>query len=87
MSFFHDGRLQLGQLLICVGINDQADAVIARWAQAGVVRDTTKWATYTVSGNDVVKVPAASIDTVFIWKLDANQQSCLVYFPVEVRPC
>ena len=87
VSFFHDGRLQLGQLLICVGINDQADAVIARWAQAGVVRDTTKWATYTVSGNDVVKVPAASIDTVFIWKLDANQQSCLVYFPFEVRPC
>lgn len=86
ISFLFEGRIQLGQLLMSVGIYDKAESFIARWKPAGLLQAMSKWASYTVSGDDVVKVPTACIDTVFIWRLSDDQKSCSVYFPAEVRP-
>jgi hypothetical protein len=69
-----------------VGVHDKAESLIARWKPAGQLQAMSKWANYIVSGDDVVKVPAACIDTVFIWRLSDDRRSCSVYFPAEVRP-
>ena len=84
--FYSRVRIQLGQLLVSVGVHGQAESFIARWEQIGQLQAMSKWASYTVSGDDVVKVPTACLDTVFIWRLSDDQKSAAVHLPAEVRP-
>jgi len=86
VSFVYQGRLQVGQLLMTVAVDDQAESLIARWTAVGQLQAKSHWAKFRVAGNDVQKVPSACIDTVFIWKLDTDQNHSLVYLPAEVRP-
>ena len=40
----------------------------------------------SVAGEDIVKIPTQSIDTVLVWALAPNEASCSIYMPPEIRP-
>ena len=89
VSCIHDGRPQLGQLLVAVGVqratNCESHAIIALWQLHPESADVS-WPLYAVAKDNVTIVPLAQLDTVFLYRMSADQSSCRVYMPVEVRP-
>ena len=89
VTFLKDG-IQVGQLLVSVAFKNNdgwvTETIIARWKLKDKLRAGATWATYTITGDDVVKVPTSSIDTVLIWALANDKASCSVYLPAEIRP-
>lgn len=88
ITFLQDGEVRIGQLLLSVGVKgrDHSDSFIARWKRAGPLSVGSKWCTYNISGDDVIKVRTECIDTVLLWQLAADAASCAVYLPLEIRP-
>lgn len=89
VSCFHDGRPQLGQLMAAVGVKRatgyESHAIIAIWQPQPAAAVDVSWPMYLVSHDDVVIVPLEQLDTVFVHRMSADQSSCRVYMPVEVR--
>ena len=89
VTFLKDG-IQVGQLLVSVALKKTdgwvTETIIARWKLQDTLRAGAKWATYAITGDDVVKVPTSCIDTVCTWALAADKASCRVYLPSEIRP-
>ena len=92
VSFLFDGRLQLGELLVTVGINTSTckivESCIAVWQPiAGSASHDNSWCNYTVSGDNVIKVDTTtSIDTVLTYRMSDDKKKCAVFFPPEIRP-
>ena len=93
VSCFIDGRIELGELLVTVGISTDTTltlhSIVALWQPAGAIRptDDVPWVNFIVSDDRVVSVETTkSIDTVFTYRMASNRTSCMVYFPYEVRP-
>jgi hypothetical protein len=89
VTFLQEG-VQVGQVLVSVTVKTESgyiiETIIARWRLAEKMQAGAMWAKYTVSGDDVVKVPTQCIDTVLIWALAADKASCNIYLPAEIRP-
>ena len=92
VSFFLNGQIHIGQLLLSVGVKTQYgtylnESIIARWQRASASLSVgSKWVDYKVSGEDAVKVQTECIDTVLLWSLAADAASCMIYLPAEIRP-
>jgi len=91
VSCFHDGRSQLGRLLVALGVQRasvyESHAIIAVWQpQPESAAVDVSWPMYAVSHDNVIVVPLEQLDTVFIHRMSVDQSTCRVYMPVEVRP-
>ena len=89
VSFLADG-IQVGQLLVSVAYKKHdkwvTESIIARWKLQHELQASVKWATFNITGDDVIKIPTPVIDTVLIWALAANKASAQIYLPSELRP-
>jgi hypothetical protein len=90
VSCFHDGRPQLGRLLVALGVHRagvyESHAIIAIWQpQPESAAVDVSWPMYAVSHDNVIIVLLEQLDTVFIHRMSVDQSSCRVYMPVEVR--
>ena len=66
VSFHFDGKVEVGQLLLNVGIESRVFSFIAIWRLiTGRASTDASIAAYKVSGENVVKVIASDLDTVF----------------------
>ena len=67
VTFLHEG-LQLRQLIVSVAVKTiggwRSETALARWKLAEEMRADAKWANYIATGEDIVKIPTQSIDTV-----------------------
>ena len=88
VSCIHDGTTHLGQLVIAVGLKrantHESHAVIALWEPTA--DNDVAWPMFKVSGDNITIVPLTLIDTVFLYRLSADMETCRVYMPLEVRP-
>jgi len=62
------------------------ESIIARWKLQHELQANVKWATFNITGDDVIKIPTPVTDTVLIWALAANKASAQIYLPSELRP-
>lgn len=90
VSCLHDGRVQLGELLVAVGVHGPGDshdlfAVVSFW-QAAAMDDDCTWQKWLTSKEHVAVLPLAKVDTVFTHRMASDGQSCIVFLPFEVRP-
>lgn len=89
VSCIHNGTLQLGQLIVAVGLKrahvHESHAVLALWEPATADNDVA-WPMFKVSGDNIAVVPLAHVDTVFVYRLSTDMDYCRVYMPLEVRP-
>ena len=91
VSFLHNGKMELGELLLTVGIQKLAgpivESFISLWQPKPTESSDKAWYNFNVSGDNVVKVPTrTSIDSVLTYRLSTNKESCAVYLPPEIRP-
>ena len=77
-------------MLVSVAVKKEnvyiTETIIARWRIIEKMQAGAMWAKYSVSGDDVVKVPTQCVDTVLIWTIAADKASCNIYLPAEIRP-
>ena len=62
----------------------ESHAVIALWEPTA--DNDVAWPMFKVSGDNIAIVPLSLIDTVFLYRLSADMETCRVYMPLEVRP-
>ena len=91
ISCLVDGVLEVGELLMTVGLEDDESSslfcILSLWARAptSASDEAMGWVAYAISEERVVKAAAANIDTVFTYRMADNGQSCMLYLPCEVR--
>lgn len=86
VAFFQDGRMQIGRLLISLGISSTTPtcySFIANWQQ---IKLDGHWITCTMSDNDVVKIESKYLDSVLINMQSLAESSCTMFLPPELRP-
>ena len=81
------GEMQLGELLLTVGVDGLGThSLIALWQRDGAMQADQAWAKFLVSDERVAKVSTAdSVDTVFTHRMADDRKSCAIYLPPEVR--
>ena len=84
VSCLVDGTVEIGELLMTVGVEAELWSVFSFWEHSNMDADMT-WATYLVKDN-VVKVQTKDIDTVCIYRMSGDGNSCVVHLPYELRP-
>ena len=82
VSFIADGRMQLGELMVAVGVSRgsvyDSHAIISMWSTHPESADVA-WPKYVVSRDNVKVVPVHHVDTVFTYRMSADRSSCVVY--------
>ena len=89
VSCIVDGTMQLGELMISVGIR-RADvcesySIVSLW-KPHPESDDVAWPKYSVSRENVKLLPLQHLDTVFTHRMSVDRSVCSVYMPLEVRP-
>ena len=83
--FVDSSHLQVGELLIVVGVGDGVIvAILSTWEAIGDI-DDIGWRQYRTSERQLVKMPADSIDTVLLYSMSKDHATCMVYLPYELR--
>ena len=89
VSCIIDGKVQLGQLMVCVGVTSETThksySVVSLWQPDPRCSDD-EWRTFAVSRENVVMIALECMDTVFTYRMARDGQSCVVHLPFEVRP-
>jgi len=87
VSCLVDGAVQLGELLLTVGVKGSGThSIISLWQVDGAIEPAQAWVKFKVSDEHVVKVNTAdSVDTVYTHRMADDRRSCAVYLPPEVR--
>ena len=85
VSFRQNGVVQIGELLMSVGVKSTKScfSFIAKWQ---FERANAAWSTFKVSDGDLCKIDSNLLDTVLLHRRSADNKSCAVYFPPELRP-
>ena len=85
VAFFENDEMQVGQLLVTVGVVDTSATVsfVAKWQQDKL---DASWLTCVVSDDDVCQIPTNTLDTVFTYRMASDRKSCAVHLPPELRP-
>ncbi len=92
ISCLVDGVLEVGELLMTVGLEDQEDlsmfCILSIWKRvpSPASDEVMGWVAYETSDDRVAKAAAANVDTVFTYRMADNGQSCMLYLPCELRP-
>lgn len=86
VTFLENDVVHVGELLMSVGVktSNSCFSFIAKW-QFERAQDAI-WSTFKVSDEDVCKVNSDCLDTVLLHRKAADNKSCAVYFPFELRP-
>ena len=88
VSFTVDGITQVGQLKLCVGVNDGAQtilwALVTPWASLGKTSDGGV-ENFRVT-DFVSKIPATSLGTIFTHRFSADRSTCSIILPYELQP-
>jgi hypothetical protein len=83
-----DGHIQLGELMVAVGIRRanayESYCVVSLWQLHPESADVV-WPKYAVSRENVKVLSLQYLDTVFTHSMSADRSSCVVYLPLEVR--
>jgi hypothetical protein len=87
VSCLVDGAVQLGELLLTVGVKGSGThSIISLWQVDGAIEPAQAWVKFKVSDEHVVKVNTEdSVDTVYTHRMADDRRSCAVYLPPEVR--
>ena len=84
VSCLVEGTIEIGKLLMTVGVENELVSVFSLWERSNMDTDMT-WMTLFVKDN-VVKVQTKNIDTVCTYRMSGDGNSCVVHLPYELRP-
>ncbi len=77
--------LHVGELITTVDVGAASlVAIVSLWEAMGDI-DSIGWRQYKVSEDNVAKVPSTSLDTVLLFCMSKDRDTCLVYLPYELR--
>ena len=85
VAFCENGHLQLGRLLISLGIKSttaSSTSFVAKWKQLAL---EGMWLMCEMSDNDVVQIDTSRLDSVLLYR-PAALSRCVVFVPAELRP-
>ena len=84
-----DGRAQVGELMIAVGVRSpngehKAYIVMSLW-QPDPSCSSDEWRRFKVSRENCVVLPLECLDTVFTYMMSADKSACVIFVPFELR--
>ena len=85
VAFFQDGELQVGEMLLAVGMQSTtpvSTAFIAKWQQLDL---EGMWLMCRMSDSNVCQIDIKCLDSVLPYK-PASDSTCAVFVPPELRP-
>ena len=85
VAFYDGGHLQIGKLLITLGIKSttaSSTSFVAKWKQLAL---EGMWLMCEMSETDVVQIDTSFLDSVLLYR-PAALSRCAVFVPAELRP-
>ena len=90
ISFGHDGQMQIGELLMSVGIAEHGSragtlySIVSKWAFDADGGDHTCVNMRVL--DDPIVIKTSIIDSVLVYALSLNKETCLVLLSYELQP-
>ena len=86
-----DGRVQVGELMLAVGVRSpngehKAYIVMSLWQPDPTYSTSSdEWRKFKVSRENCALLPLECLDTVFTYMMSADKATCVIFVPFELR--